>query len=392
MTTKTMTVIEQARELQKEIVELRRHIHAHPELSFREHETAKLVSEKLTGLGFDIRTGVGKTGVVAEKGSGKRTVAIRADMDGLPVTEANNVPYKSQNTGVMHACGHDAHVSCALAAAKILSREQLAGKLRMIMQPAEEDCDAEGLSGAARMIEDGAMEGVDAVIGLHVDSSLPAGKVAIMPGAVMAAADIFKLNIRGKGGHGAYPEMTIDAVVIAAQVIAALQQVVSRRIAAVEPAVVTVGAIHSSSSRGNVISESVELLGTIRTFSVETRKKVMEEVERACGVARALGGDFTIEYELGYPATVNDAEVAAVMKQAAIDLIGAENVLTVPPKTWGEDFSLLAQVSPGAFMFLGAEIAGDTRSHHSPTFDIDESSLYIGPAILAETAKRLLKG
>jgi amidohydrolase len=394
MTTATMTatVLDQARELQKEIVELRRHIHAHPELSFKEQETAKLVAEKLTALGFQVKTGVGKTGVIADLGRGKRTVAIRADMDGLPVLEANNVPYKSQNSGIMHACGHDAHVSCAMAAARILTREQLPGKLRMIMQPAEEDCDADGHSGAVRMIQDGAMQGVDAVIGLHVDSSLPAGKVAIMAGPVMAAADIFKLTIVGKGGHGAYPEMTIDAVVIAAQVITALQQVVSRRIAPVEPVVVTIGSIHSSSSRGNVISESVELLGTIRSFTPAVRDKVIAEVERACGVARALGGDFHIEYELGYPATVNDSDVAEVMRQAAIDTIGVENVVTITPKTWGEDFSFLAQAAPGAFMFLGAEIAGDTRSHHSPTFDIDESGLHLGSAVLAETARRLMKG
>jgi amidohydrolase len=392
MTTATMTVVDQAKKLQPELIELRRHIHAHPELSFKEHETGKLVAEKLKQLGFDVKTGVGKTGVVADKGSGKRTVAIRADMDGLPVLEANKVPYKSQNDGVMHACGHDAHIACALTAAKMLSGENLPGKLRMIMQPSEEDVDEDEKSGARRMIEDGAMKGVDAVIGLHVDASLPAGKVAIMPGPVMAAADIFKLVITGKGGHGAYPETTIDSVVIAAQVITALQQVVSRRVTPVEPAVVTVGSIHSSSTRGNVISESVELLGTIRTFSKETRDKVMEEVERACGIARALGGDFKLTYELGYPPTVNNPEVAEVMRQAAIDLIGAENVLKVPPKTWGEDFSMLAEVSPGAFMFLGVEIAGDTRSHHSPTFDIDESSLYLGPAILAETARRLMKG
>lgn len=383
--------LQQARELQPEIVATRRHLHEHPELSFEEHETAKLAAERLKELGFDVKTGVARTGVVADIGKGK-TVAIRADMDGLPVLERNAVTYRSKNEGVMHACGHDAHVSCALAAAKLLTRgDLLPGKLRMIMQPAEESGDEEDRSGAFRMIEQGVMEGVSSVIGLHMDSSIPAGKVCIMPGPVMAAADIFKVDIRGKGGHGAYPETTIDAVVLATHVIQALQQIVSRRIAPTEPAVVTVGAIHSSSTRGNVISDSVELLGTFRSFNETTRTKLREEIERACSIARALGGDYVTSYEAGYPATVNDPTISEVMRKTACDLIGEQNVITVPIKTWGEDFSMLAQVAPGAFMFLGGEIAGDRRSHHSPLFDIDESGLYIGSAILAETARRLMQ-
>jgi amidohydrolase len=389
--TKTMTMLEQARELQPEIVEMRRHIHAHPELSFLEHDTAKLAAERLQSLGFAVRTGIARTGVIADIGTGERTVAIRADMDGLPVKETNSVAYKSKNDGVMHACGHDAHVSCALAAAKLLTREKLPGRLRMIMQPAEEDCDEEGRSGAYRMIEQGVMDGVSSVIGLHMDSSIPAGKVAIMPGPVMAAGDMFRATIIGKGGHGAYPESTIDAVVLATHVIQALQQIVSRRIAATEPAVVTVGAVHSSSVRGNVISDKVEILGTYRSFNEATRTKLKEEIERACSVARALGGDYETEHEFGYPATVNDPSIAAIMRQAACDLIGEENVILVPPKTWSEDFSMLAQVAPGAFMFLGGAIEGDRRSHHSPTFDLDETGLYIGSAVLAETARRLFK-
>jgi amidohydrolase len=389
--TTTMTCIDQARQLQEEIVALRRLIHSQPELSFKEFETASIAAKKLSEYGYAVRTGVATTGIVADRGSGPRTVAIRADMDGLPIAETNQASYKSRNEGVMHACGHDAHVSCALAAAKILSQETLPGRLRMLMQPAEEDCDSEGLSGAKRMIQAGAMKEVDAVIGLHVDASIPAGKVAIQPGAVMAAADIFHLVITGKGGHGGYPEATIDTVVIAAQVIQALQQVVSRRLPPTEPAVVTVGSVHTSSTRGNVISETTELRGTLRTFSAAMREKTFAEVERACNVARALGADYKIEYELGYPPTINDPRVAEVMRKAAVDLIGAENVITIPPKTWAEDFSMLAEEAPGAFMFLGVEIAGDRRSHHSPNFDIDESGLYVGTAILAETARRLLK-
>ena len=386
---KTMTVLDQARDLQAEIVEVRRHIHSHPELSFEENATSEYAAAKLKELGYKVTTGVAKTGVVADRGTGK-TVAIRADMDGLPIEESNNVAYKSQNVGVMHACGHDAHVSCALAAAKILSRETFAGRVRFLLQPAEENCDDEGKSGARRMIEEGVMKDVSAVIGLHMDSTVPAGKVAIQSGPVMASVDMFELTIIGKGGHGAYPETTIDAVLLASHVIQAVQQVVSRRIPAVEPAVLTIGAIHSSSVRGNVISDTCRLHGTIRSFNPIIRQKLIDELERACGVARALGGDFKIEYEPGYPPTVNEPTVTDVMRQAAIDLIGEENVITVPLKTWGEDFSMLADEAPGAFMFLGGEIAGSRRSHHSPDFDIDESGLYIGSAILAETAKRLL--
>lgn len=241
------------------------------------------------------------------------------------------------------------------------------------------------------MVEEGVMEGVSSVIGLHMDSSLPAGKVAIMSGPVMAACDGFRLTIQGKGGHGAYPESTIDAVVVAAQVITAIQQIISRRISALDPAVITIGSIQSSSSRGNVISDSVVLLGTIRSFTEPVRVKLRDELEKACTLAHALGAEYKIDYELGYPPTVNDPQIAEVMRKAACELIGAENVITLPLKTWSEDFSMLAQASPGAFMFLGGKMKDYQRSHHSPDFDIDESGLYIGPAILAETALRLMQ-
>lgn len=385
-----MKTLKQARELQQEIVELRRTLHAHPELSYREIQTSRLAADKLTDLGFEVRTGIAKTGVIADKGTGSPTIAIRADMDALPLTEENDLPFKSQTEGVMHACGHDAHVSCALAAAKILAQDTLPGRLRMIMQPAEEQCDEQGLSGARRLVEEGAMKGVDAVIGLHISTSLPSGSVAIQSGPVLAAADAFKVVIRGRGGHAGYPENTIDAIVLATQVIQAFQQIVSRRIAAVEPAVITVGSIRSSSTRGNMISESVELEGTIRTTSEATRKVAIEEVKRACTIAQAMGGSFEIDYQPGYPATINDARIAAVMHAAAVDLIDADKVLTVKPKMAAEDFSFLSQVAPGAYMFLGVAIEGDARSHHSPRFDFDESNLYVGTAILAETARRLM--
>jgi len=207
----------------------------------------------------------------------------------------------------------------------------------------------------------------------------------------MAACDGFRLTIIGKGGHGAYPENCIDSVVIAAQIITAVQQIVSRRISAIEPAVITIGSIRSSSSRGNVISDSVVLLGTIRSFSTATRERLREEVERVCSIIRSFGAEYKLEYEIGYPPTVNDRQIAAVMKEVATELIGADNVVELPPKTWSEDFSMLAEVSPGAFMFLGGEMNDYRRSHHSPDFDINENGLFIGSAILAATALRLLE-
>ncbi len=386
---KTLSLIDQAKQLQDEIVSLRRHLHSNPELSYEEFETSKLAAERLSNLGFQVKTGLARTGVTADIGKGV-TVAIRADMDGLPIQEATGAPYQSTKAQAMHACGHDAHVSCALAAAKLLAQTKLPGRLRMLMQPAEENGDEQGVSGARRMIEAGALEGVDAVIGLHVDASLPAGKVAIMPGPVMAAADSFKITIRGKGGHGAYPEASIDSVVLAGQVIMAAQQIVSRRISALEPAVVTIGAIHSSSTRGNVIADSVTLHGTIRSFTEPVREQLIAELEKVCSIVRGFGGDYQIEWEMGYPATVNNPKIVEVMRQSACDLIGPDNVIDVPLKTWAEDFSMLAQVTPGGFMFLGVEIEGDRRSHHSPTFDINESALYMGSAILADTARRLM--
>ena len=392
MTLTSNSILERARALEKEIIDLRRLLHRHPELSFQETETAKLSAGKLRELGFSVKEGIAKTGVMADLQAGKKLIAIRADMDALPILEANQSKYVSGNSGVMHACGHDAHVSCGLAAARILSEmDGLPGSVRMIMQPAEEDVDSDGKSGARHMVEQGVMEGVSSVIGLHVDSSLPAGKVAIMPGPVMASCDMFKILIHGKGGHGAYPETTIDSVVLAAQIINSLQQIVSRRVSALEPAVITVGSVQSSSTRGNIISDQVTLLGTVRCFNEELRKRLHNEIDKVCSTVRAFGADYTLHYEFGYPTTVNDAHVAEVMRAAAIDLIGVENVITLPRKTWSEDFSMFAEVVPGAFMFLGVEMKDYRRSHHSPDFELDESGLYIGPAVLAETALRLMR-
>lgn len=388
MSTKT-AVVENARDLLPEIIKDRRYLHENPELSFAEFETAGFVSKRLSELGYAVKEKVGKTGVTADMGTGT-TIAIRADMDALPIEESNKASYTSKNHGVMHACGHDAHVGIAMACAKMLAKDKPQGRIRMLMQPAEEYGDEEGISGAPRMIEDGALEGVSAAIGLHVDASLPAGKVGILAGPTMAAVDEFVITVKGKGGHGAYPEKTVDAVVLASHVVLAVQQIIARRVSALDSAVVTIGAIKSSSTRGNVIAEDVELIGTFRTFSQQVREHIMKELEAACGVAKALGGDFEIRYYLGYPTTVNNPEIAGIMQSTAIELLGKENVVEIAPRTWSEDFSFFANQVPAAFMFLGVAIEGDLRSHHSPDFDIDESGLYVGAAVLSETARRLI--
>jgi amidohydrolase len=229
-----------------------------------------------------------------------------------------------------------------------------------------------------------------------MDGSLPAGKIGIAAGPIMAAVDMFQITIKGKGGHGAFPDTCVDAVVIASNVLQALHQIVSRKVSPVEPAVVTVGSFQSSSIRGNVISETVTMRGTMRTFDVQVRDKIKSEIEQACLISRALGGDYSIVYEVGYPPTINNEKVVGVMRSVAAEVVGEANIVTMKPKTWSEDFSFFANVVPGAFMFLGGRPRGASEDphffpHHTPTFDIDESGLWIGSAILSETAMRLLE-
>jgi amidohydrolase len=389
--------LKDAQSLQKELVQIRRHLHSQPELGFHEHETARFVAGKLDSLGLKVQSGIGKTGVVADLGQGQGpTIAIRADMDGLPIEEAIHNKYQSKNPGVMHACGHDAHMSCAIGAASLLTgdfdqqEKQYGARIRMIMQPSEEFADDEGYSGAYRMIEDDVLNGVSAIIGLHMDASIPAGKIGIAPGPVMASAQHFTIQIHGVGGHGAFPENTIDPVVIGSQIVQAIQQIISRRISALEPAIITIGSFHSSSTRGNVISEGVTLRGTLRSFNETVHEKLQEELERACSIAEVMGGRHEISYVHAYPPTVNDVAVTAIVRKAAVDTIGEDNIIHVTPKCWSEDFSMYQKIVPGCFFFLGAERHNDPRTHHTANFDIDESSLYIGSAVLSEAAKRLI--
>jgi amidohydrolase len=391
-------MLKRAQELHEALVTLRRDIHRHPELGFQEHRTAQLAGERLAELGIAVRTGVAKTGLVgdlgAETGSGP-CIALRADMDALPIQEENEVEYASKVPGVMHACGHDVHVACLLGAAQLLAEEaeagRLPGRVRFLLQPAEEMQDDEAKSGGMRMVGEGVMDGVDAVIGLHVWADVSVGAIGVRDGTMTAYPDKFKLVIKGQEAHGAFPQRGFDAITLSAQVISALQTVVSRRLDPTQGKVLSVGTIQGG-TKDNIIAGEVTMTGTIRTFEPETREQLIAEMERACGVARALGGDFELTVIPGYIPIVNDPAMTGLVRQVGADLLGAENVRESPLEMGGEDFSYFAREVPGCFFWLGGATPGEPkRLHHHPHFDIDERCLPLGVALLAETAIRYLE-
>jgi amidohydrolase len=387
------TLLEQAQALQDRLVELRRTIHQQPELGFEELKTSALVADTLHDLGVETQSGVGKTGVVARLGNGNGPViGIRADMDALPILEANDVPYKSQVPGKMHACGHDAHTTMLLGAAMLLKDQAFNGEIRLLFQPSEERSDAEGISGAPRMIEDGAIEGLDAVIALHVNGQLDRGKIALKSGPLLANSDSIYAKVIGKGGHGAMPHASIDPIFMMGPILNALHGIVSRRVDPTEAAVVTVGRMVGGTV-SNVIHNHVELDLTLRSLTDEVRALLIEEVERALSLARVYGGDYEMKVVKGYPALYNDAHVTEWVTDTASDLIGAENVEPAFTVMGGEDFAFMARASQGAMFWLGVkDPAGPPRFVHHPEFDIDEAALPIGAAILAETALRFVQG
>ncbi|HEX9923771.1 MAG TPA: M20 family metallopeptidase [Anaerolineae bacterium] len=391
-------MLDKAKALSSELIRLRRDIHRHPELKFQEVRTARLAADTLHEIGgITIRTGVGKTGVVGDMGTGQGpTIAIRADMDALPILEQTGAEYASINDGVMHACGHDAHTAMLLGAAHLLKNsfadDGLQGNVRFLFQPAEEDTDEEGLSGAPRMIEDGAMDGVDAVIALHVDVGLECGKLFSRSGPSSAAVDTFKAWLTASGGHGAYPHKTTDPIWMLGPVLMALHGIVARRIDPMEPAVVSLGEVHSGTT-SNVIPHEVYLHGTLRSFDPEVRDQLIIEVERALSIVRPLGGDFRLEIGRGYPAGWNNATVNNWLHATTRDLLGPDAVMDKPSGLGAEDFAYMCQKAPGAMIMIGAAPPdGIKRAHHTNIFDIDEQVLPIGAAILAETARRFLAG
>lgn len=374
-----------------QLVATRRDLHQHPELGFEERRTGTLVAERLERLGYTVRTGVGKTGVVGLRdGASKdaRCVLIRADMDALPVEEANDVPYRSKHPGKMHACGHDGHVAIGLEVARRLHAAYLPGSVKLAFQPAEEIS-----NGAQAMIQDGVLDAphVDAAVGIHLWNDLPAGTIALMPGAVMASVDEFEITILGRGGHAAAPHQTIDPVLIAAHIVTGLQGLVARRRNPFEEGVVSITQVHAGHAF-NVIPGRADLRGTVRTFGgrfYDEAPSLVEETAR--GIARAFGAEADVKYRRLSQPLINDEPMTALMKGVARDIVGQERVIEGVRTMGGEDMSFFLARVPGVFAFVGSAPSGGGAPHHSPTFDIDEESLVIGAELVSRTVVRYLE-
>ncbi len=373
---------------------LRRDFHMHPELGFQEVRTAGIVARELQSLGLEVTTGVGKTGVVAviEGRKPGPVLLLRADMDALPITEETGAAYASQNPGVMHACGHDGHTAILLTVAKMLNkiRNELPGSVKLVFQPAEE-----GMGGAEGMLRDGVLENpkVDYVLGLHLWNEKPLGWLGIAPGPYMAGADEFKLTLTGKGGHAAQPHTTADPIAAGAHIITALQTIVARNVAPIDTAVVSVTTFHGGHAF-NVIPQSVEMTGTIRTFKPEVREKALRRFEEiAQGVAQSLGCQAEVTFYNTAPAVINDARIAEIVQQAAGQVLPNHHIDANNMATMGsEDFAFFLNRAPGAFFFVGSANPerGLNYSHHHPRFDIDEAALPHAAALMAQAAVNIL--
>jgi amidohydrolase len=384
-------MLKQAHAISEELIEWRRDFHMHPEIGFELPRTSSIVADELEKMGYRVRRGVGKTGVVAEIGEGGKLIAIRADMDALPILEQNDVEYVSQNKGAMHACGHDSHTAMALGAALLLSKEKLPGRVRFLFQPCEETTDEEGKSGAQRMAAEGAMDGVDYVIAQHVDPLHPVGTIGINAGPSSGGVDSWYGLIAGKGGHGAHPHKTIDPFYLLAHVILALNGIVSRRLDPFQPAVVSIGSI-SGGLTENVIPESVKITGTLRFTDEKVHQQIHEEMKRAFDIAKALGGDYELRYEIGGPPMINDEFVSEVIEKTGKQILGPENVGEIEKTLGAEDFGEFLKLAPGAMFTLGTQKAGhENYLLHHPKFDLDERALPIGTAMLVATTKRFLE-
>lgn len=371
-----------------DVVALRRDLHMHPELGFEEHRTAGIVADRLRALGFDVHTGIAGTGVVGVlKGSKPgRTIMLRADMDALPILEETAHAYRSTHAGKMHACGHDGHVAILLGAAQLIAdgKDRLAGTVCLLFQPAEE-----GHGGARVMVEEGVLErfGIERAYGLHLSSKYPTGTLGFREGPFYASSDSIEIEVLGKGGHGSAPHDTIDPIYTAANFITSVQQIVSRHVDPLEPAVVTIGSIHGGTIH-NVIPRNVRLLGTVRAFSDDVRNEMPERIERVLkSCCDAMGASYEFDYLWRYPVTVNDADQTRYARALAESTFGPERVITADKLMGAEDFSFFAQRVPACFYTLGAQGGESTAvPHHSSTFDIDERALPSGVAMMAALA------
>lgn len=390
-------VDKKADKVEDQVIEWRRHFHQNPELSNREFETSKYIAKYLKDLGLEVQTNVAHTGVVALLKGGKPgpVVALRADIDGLPVIERTDVPFKStvkttflnKEVGVMHACGHDTHISMLMGAAKILTemKDDLEGTVKFIFQPAEEGAPPGEEGGAELMVKEGVMKNpvVDVVFGLHISSSIPVGELRFKRGSIMAAADRFEIKVKGAQAHGSAPWSGVDPIVVSAQIILGLQTIVSRQVQLTkEAAVITVGKIDGG-VRSNIIPEECTMIGTIRTLDSKMQDKIHAKIKKTAElIAESAGATAEVDIQRGYPVTVNSPALTAEMIPTVQRVAGIENVVMIPAVTGAEDFSFLAQEAPGLFMFLGGMPKGTdpktVPSHHTPDFYIDESGLKLG--------------
>ncbi|MBD2542230.1 M20 family metallopeptidase [Coleofasciculus sp. FACHB-SPT36] len=381
--------------LQPMLVELRRRLHQRPELGFREHLTAELVSQKLQEWGIEHETGIANTGIVATITGNKpgKVLAIRADMDALPIQEENNVPYRSQHDGVMHACGHDGHTAIALSTAYYLSehRDDFAGTVKIIFQPAEE-----GPGGAKPMIEAGVLQNpqVDGIIGLHLWNNLPLGTVGVRTGALMAATEGFRCTIQGKGGHGAIPHQTVDSILVSAHIVTALQTIVARNVSPLESAVVTVGELHAGKAL-NVIADTAFFTGTVRYFNPVLGELIPQRIEQIiAGICQSHGATYQLDYKRLYPPVINDAKMAELVRSVAEGVV--ETPIGIVPECQtmgGEDMSFFLQAVPGCYFFLGSANVEKELAypHHHPRFNFDETALEMGVEIFVRCVEKFCR-
>lgn len=376
--------------IRDDIISDRRHLHKHPELGFKEKDTAAFVIDKLTEIGLDVRQGVGQTGVIGLLDCGEGPcIGLRADMDALPIQESGQANYRSVNAGVMHACGHDGHIAMLLGAAKVIATklDGLQGVVKFIFQPAEE-----GLGGARLMIEDGALENpkLDEIYGIHLWNYQSYGTVGVQPGPVLAAADEFTISVKGKGGHGGTPHGTVDAIVVASHLVTALQTIVSRNTNPLESTALSVGIIEGGYNY-NIVADKVILKGTARSYTKENRKMLSERVkEISSGLAISFGADIEVDYRVGYPPTVNSKPQSEKVVTAATNVVG-DGVQTAYLTMGAEDMSYYLQKVPGCFFFVGSAPEGEPIPHHSSHFDINEEALLVGSSIWVELVERGLK-